>query len=243
MELIDRIHQVAKELGMDRRIPELANRLINDQRPVLEHAYVFGQTEDNEQSSFQAARAMQQEGIARKFWVIEGIEAEGFPGYQAWHERFGSMVGTENVASLPFPTWVQKSFWMWEYCDIRTKNLIRAHCNVNTLSESQSLVEMAVTSHVPALYVVSPQFHFLRACMTVMSEAINASHRGHNVRIFNYLGTSLPWEETVIHSQGTQEMTRAQLVRKELEKIPSYKNILPVKDIMEYIDKRTLPQK
>ncbi len=243
MELVDRINAAAKELGMDGSIVDLAERLIDDERPQLKDAYLFGQTVYNQDSEFQAAKLMQQEKLANTFWVINSIEAEGFPGYAKWLEGLGNLVGHENVKPLSIQENMRQRFWKEAYQDAKTGLLIPAHCNVNTLSESQSLVTLAQNEGRHFWYAVSTQFHFLRAYMTLASEAISQEERGGPLlSIFNYLGTEQPWDERVMHSQGTLVATRAELLAAhEMQRIRDYTKILPARDIMDYMDRRTLP--
>ena len=225
MELVDRVYQAAKELGIDLSIAELAERLMHDKRPRLEDAYLFGQTVDNERSSFEGARRMQQKSLAQTFWIINRAAAHGFPGYEAWHERLGSIVGYENIMPLPVPDSVQRRFGL----------------NVNTFSESQSLVALAKTKSKPLWYVVSPSFHLLRAFMTVASEALRTDEK---IGVYGHPGVTLPWNETVVHSQGTLVATRAKLLAvHEMQRIKDYSktDILPPRDIIGYMDKRVLP--
>lgn len=238
MDIVDRINLVVKELGMDCNIVELAKRLLNDQRPGLEDAYLFGQTADNERSEFEAALQMQQKGLANTFWVVNSIEAEGFPGYAKWRERLGDIVGYEKVMPLLIHEDVRQRFWKEAYLDAKTGLWIPAHCNVNTLSESQSLVAFAKAVRNPFWYVVSVQFHFVRAYMTLASEIIRS---GGDISVFYHPGTTLPWEEVAAHSQGNQVKRREELLLEDMAKIPTYKNIMPAKEILRYLDSRALP--
>ncbi|HIG97814.1 TPA: hypothetical protein HA231_00085 [Candidatus Woesearchaeota archaeon] len=223
--LVDRVFSVAKGLGLDGSVADLAERLVNDGQPLLMDAYLFGQTSDNELSEFQAARRMRLDGLASRFWVVDGAAKDGYPGYADWRGKLGPMVGYQNVVPLPIPKRVQESKGL----DGRQFGL-----NVNTLTEAMSLVDMAKGNSVQALYVVSVPFHFLRACVTAMSEAIKG---GEDVAMFGYVGSALPWGEIVRHSQGTQVGTREQILRDEMQKL-SYPNLLPPARIIRYMEQR-----
>ena len=237
-DLIDRISAAAKELGLDSAIADIGERLVYDKRPQLADTYLFGQTADNEQSEFQAALQMQQGRLAGRFWVINSIEAEGFPGYVKWHERLGRIIDSESVKPLPIPADVRERFQRWPYSEVKTKQLIDAHCNVNTLSEAQSLVAFAKAENKPFLYAVSTPFHMVRAYMTLASEILQS---GQNISVYFYCGAILPWNEVVVHSQGMQVRTRGELVAEDMAKIQTYSNILPAKDILRYMDRRAYP--
>lgn len=233
-DLVDRISAAAKEFGVDSTVVQLAERLVSDKRPRLEHAYSFGQTRDNEPSMFQAAAKIQMEGLARTFWVIDGAAADGFPGYDAWHEGLGRLVGYENVSRLLIPEWVQNSL---------NANGERFGRNANTFSESRSLVDLAKEEGIRHAYALSIPLHFLRAYMTAASEAID---KGGGISIFAYLGEPQPWDEVVAHSQGISVATRAEHVRREMKRIrdysrPPFSNMRSVREILEYMDRRTIP--
>lgn len=223
MDLLDRIHRVAKELGMDGSIVDLGELILNDRHTSLDEAYLFTNTQDNEQSLFRAAQQMRLDGLAEKFLIIDGAEAHGFPGYNAWHERLGIMVGSDNVRHVPLPNRYQ----------------------VNTLTESQALAAYAREHNKQFLYIVAAHFHQLRAVMTAASEAVRHERLGNNqLNLFSYVGASLPWDETVFHSQGTLRATRAELIRHEMERIQTYQtkgDILPTADIITYLDGRRAP--
>lgn len=237
-DLVDRINTAVKELGLDSAISDLGERLVFDKQPLLEDAYLFAQTADNEKSEFQTAQQMQQEELANTFWVVDSIEAEGFPGYANWRQGLGEMVGYEHVKPLPIPADVKERFWKEAYLDAKTGLWIPAHCNVNTLSESQSLVAFAKAQQKLFWNAVSTQFHFLRAYMTLASQIIQS---GGGVNAYCYPSIILPWDEVVAHSQGAQVMTRAELVKADMAKIPTYKNISQIREIIGYMESRKLP--
>lgn len=236
-DLVDRINTAVKELGLDSAIADLGERLVFDKQPQLEDAYLFAQTADNERSEFEAALQIQKKRLANTFWVINGIEAEGFPGYAKWRATLGEKVGYENMTPLSFSEAVRERFWKPAYFDT-TGRWIEAHCNVNTLSESQSLMALAKAEQKPFWYVVSVQFHFIRAYMTLASEIIQS---GRGISAYYYPGVILPWDEFAAHSQGTQVKLRKELLLEDLAKIPKYSNIRPTKEIMDYMDRRALP--
>lgn len=238
-DLVDRINTAVKELGLDSAVADIAERLVYGEQPQIGlDTYLFAQTADNERSEFQAAMEMQQKGLATTFWVVNGIEAEGFPGYANWQQGLGKMVGYEHVKPLPIPDEVKKCFWREGYQDAKTGLWIPAHCNVNTLSESQSLVAFAKAEQRLFWRILSTQIHFVRACMTVLSEIIK---NGGGISAYCHLGITLPWDEVVAHSQGTQVASREQLLTEDMAKIQRYSNILPAKEIIGYMGSLALP--
>jgi hypothetical protein len=228
MNIVDNINSVAIELGMDRRISELAERVFSDYKPLLKWAYLFVQTTDNQESIFDAAESMKKQGLADKLLIISSDPKDGTPGFDAWYKNLGEKIGVEDVVEVPF--------------DRRG--------NVNTWSESQALLRYAIDKNQGGLYVVSPEFHLLRAFMTAASEAIRFGHKyGKLIGIFNFPGEitrGIPedvwWDKVVYHSQGTQRDKRRNLIKPELEKVKDYSNILPPQEILAYMDKRQMPQ-
>ena len=224
MDLFERIGMAVRELGADSKLLDVADRIINDMRPSLEDAYLFANTSDNEKSLFEAAQYIQKEELAGRFLVIDGADANGFPGYEAWSTRLGEYVGLANVQPVKIDDPYQ----------------------INTLSESQALAARVRETGLRHLFIVAANFHQLRAMMTAASEEIRHERQGNEpYNLFNFVGEELPWEETVAHSQGTLVATRAELVGHELERIQRYQvkgDIMPAEDILAYMERRTLPR-
>ena len=215
MNLIDRINEIAKELELD-KIVELSQRVFKDDHPQLDWAYLFAETEENQDSGFQAAAEMKRQELSRTFLVINGEEKHGFPGYAKWQRRLGQLVGYDNVKPVP----------------------IGDPSQVNTLSESEALVRYAMEQKQGRLYIVAPPFHLLRAFMTCASATLKTYDQ---LSIFNYAGVTLPWGEVVTHSQGVLRAPRRELIGYELERIKKYqekRDILPTQRILDYMDKR-----
>ena len=216
LNLIDRINDIAKDLGLDGKIVEIAQMVLNDERPKLQHTYVFANTKYNQDSEFEAVAEMKKAHLASKFIIIGGENHDGFSGYKSWERDIGQKIGYENVMTVPL---------------INTSN-------VNTLSESQSVINYTRDCGIDKLYIVAATFHQLRAFMTSASVAIQ-KHEG--LSIFNYPGIVLPWDEVVTHSQGVLKATREQWIQHELDRIKKYQiqeDILPTHIIFEYLNNR-----
>lgn len=218
MDLIDKIESVAKEIGLDSSaIGEICDIVFNDSRPKLKHAYLFANTWDNESSLFEAAIQMQQQSLAKKFLIVNGLDANGFPGYEKWSYKLGRLVGSSNISPVP----------------------IENQSGVNTYSESAALADYTKKQKINGIYVIAAQFHQLRAFMTAASEAIKSNPR---LNIFSYPGCELPWNEMVLHSQGKLRGRRADFILAELERIKQYSNILPPAQILNYLQNRKIPK-
>ncbi len=223
--LVELVRDASKQAGMDSQLAQLAERLLHDKSPVVRYAYLFAETRDNQVASFAAAKELQQAHKADYFSVIDADAANGFPGYEAWRKELGPIVGPWSVLRVP----------------------VGNRKGVNTQSESIALVKQialskAIRADCPEFdfwYAIAPQFHILRAFMTLASEIINSDK---DVSVFSYPAPVQDWEEQVTHSQGILIATRAQLVYSEIERINAYKNILPAEEIMRYMDQRALPK-
>jgi len=44
------------------------------------------------------------------------------------------------------------------------------------------------------------------------------------LRVYNQVGAALPWDDTVVHSQGVLQCTRSELIHSELARIERYRN-------------------
>ncbi len=217
MNILDEISRLAKELNIDPGIVDISLKIFHDDRPKLDCAYLFAETEDNQGSIFKSAAEIRGQEIAREFWVTDS-ENPIWPGYTKWRNHLGQIIGYANIKSIPLGT-----------------------PNHNTLTESQALVKYAKENKQSRIYVVAPPFHQLRAFVTTASEAIKENN---SLSIFSYIG-DLPiddeyWNTEVVHSQGVLKNTRAGLMGDELNRIKNYSNILPPKLILDYIDKRRI---
>lgn len=216
MDLIERIGAAVKELGLDSNvIMDISTRVFEDYHPKLQYAYLFANTKDNQSSIFESAYHLQQKSLANQFLVVDGLEKNGFPGYEKWLRELGPIVGNANILPVPI------------------KN---PEC-INTYSESLALIDYTLKQGIESLYVVAPQFHQLRAFMTAASEAIKRNPR---LNIFNYLGGKLSLDEVALHSQGTLRDKRGNFIAIEVRKIKEYANILPPNKILEYLQNRRI---
>ena len=177
---------------------ELLHRIFCDPLPdVCETAYIFGQTPDNEASVFQRVQWLVEQGKTLAVW-IPGTEAmSGYPGRKAWCDRIATHVSPQLVK--PVPT---------EPTD-----------SLNTLIEAQATVRFAKAQGVKSLLVVAVPFHQQRAVMTTISVAL-AEYP--TLRVYSAPGMPIDWQATVVHSQGTLQGKRYELIYGEQERIDKY---------------------
>jgi uncharacterized SAM-binding protein YcdF (DUF218 family) len=110
--------------------------------------------------------------------------------------------------------------------------------SINTLIESQALVRYAKDQGVTSLFVTSPPFHQFRAFMTAVTVALNIYPE---LMIYSYPGSTLPWIETVTHSQGTLQAPRRQLIEVELMRIETYQtkcDLVRFESVLSYMNQR-----
>ena len=59
--------------------------------------------------------------------------------------------------------------------------------------------------------------------------------------IYSYPGEAMPWQEEVVHSQGTLKAKRRDLIQEELERIEKYQSkgdLASPEQVLSYLNKR-----
>jgi hypothetical protein len=160
---------------------ELITRILCDQRPAgpVDGAYLFCTTVDNQTSQFVAARRLIRDRIARCILILESKPMSGYPGSIQFRKGLvKSGLTKEQIRGVPAGTL----------------------SSINTLTESEALIQFAKEKGVGDLVVVSPPFHQLRAFMTAVSVALRIHPK---LEIYSFPGAAMPWMEVAVHSQGT----------------------------------------
>jgi hypothetical protein len=180
---------------------ELLIRVLCDIDPEIEAegAYLFGQTVDNQLSVFETGVNLVRQRQAKQVLIPDSAPQCGYPGFQAWHQALSaSGLGEADVTGIPI-----------------------APCSgLNTLTEAQSLVRYARANGMTRIFVVATPFHQLRAFITTVSVV---SREFPDLRVYNRVGTALPWDQTVLHSQGMLQCTRSELIQTEMARIERYR--------------------
>jgi hypothetical protein len=110
--------------------------------------------------------------------------------------------------------------------------------SINTLTESEALIQFAKEKGFGDLVVVSPPFHQLRAFMTAVSVALRIHPK---LEIYSFPGAAMPWMEVAVHSQGTLQTSRRQLIHEELARINTYQkkgDLAQFETVLEYLNGR-----
>lgn len=198
---------------------ELLLRILADVRPseVAEGAYLFAQTEPNQESVFAAAGELIERGRVRKVLISDCSPKSGYIGAAAYRRamvQFG--IPASVIEEVPMePTEI-----------------------LHTLIEAENVVRFAKARGYQRLMVVSAPFHQERAFITIVTVAMRECP---SLKVYNYPGAPQRWDEVVTHSQGRLRGTRAELIaeeQKRLEKYTAQGDLAPRAKILEYLRTR-----
>ncbi|MEM7032738.1 MAG: YdcF family protein [Chloroflexota bacterium] len=201
-------------------LTELLVRALCDEMPSTEidAAYLFSQTRDNQQSALDTGVKLFEENKTQKILITDSEPRSGYLGFSVWFQQLVQMgVPEENLQGVPthdFPV-------------------------LHTLAEATAVVRYAKAQALKTLLVVSPPFHMLRAFMTTVSVALRDYP---SLKIFSQPGRTLPWKEVVVHSQGTLNLVRHDLIHSEIERIATYQakgDLAATQDVLAYLNQRT----
>lgn len=198
---------------------ELLLRILADVRPpgVVEGAYLFGQTEPNQESVFVAGRELIELGRVRRLLISDCGPKSGYLGAAATRRgmvRAG--IPADAIEEVPMePTEV-----------------------LHTLIESQKVVRFAKAQSYARLLLVTAPFHQERAFITAVAVALREYP---SLKIYSQPGEPQPWDEIVTHSQGKLRDTRAGLIAEELKRIEAYTvqgDLVPRSTVLKYLGHR-----
>jgi hypothetical protein len=179
---------------------ELLLRILCDTLPAerADAAYLFAQTEPNQESVFAVARELLERGAVGKILISDCDPKCGYIGAEAYRQAMIDLgIAAEAIEEVPMePTEI-----------------------LHTLIESKALVQFAQARRYRSLVVVSAPFHQERAFMTAVTAAL---WDGPELKLYSQPGQGQPWDEVVTHSQGILKGTRAELIAAEQERIDKY---------------------
>jgi len=198
---------------------ELLLRIFSDVEPVdgAAAAYLFAETEPNQDSVFAVARELLDCGAVRKLLISDCRAKSGYPGAAAWRDAMANCgIPADVVDEVPTePTEI-----------------------LHTLIEARAVVRLAHARRYRHLIVVAAPFHQQRAVMTTVSVTLREYSR---LKIYSRPGAAQRWDEVVTHSQGTLQATRAELIGEERRRIETYTaqgDLAAQADILEYLRRR-----
>jgi hypothetical protein len=200
---------------------ELLIRTLCDVRPEFSvgGAYVYCQTQDNQQSLFQTVHFLLKGSLVSKILILQTEAKSGYPGFSKWRHQLRETGLTDEQI---------------EGVTIGDKAMI------HTLIESEALIRFAKQKRYRSLLVVAPPFQQLRAFMTAVTVALR---KYPELLLYSYPAVAMPWQDTVMHSQGSLKATRSELIQIELERIYTYQikgDLASFADVSAYLDNRQI---
>lgn len=190
--------------------------------------YNFSETTDNEISGFRKVVELAQTRSMNQLGICSGSTECGYAGFDHSMRRLQALglgqIVSPRAGSEPSATRVEA---------------IHVQGNVNTGSEAEALVRYGA-SLGGDIGIVAPAFHLVRAFTTTVSAMVRLDKMQ---RVYAIAGAPLPWTESVRHSQGTLENTRADLLADELKRLEKYRaeeygSMLNAKSVLEYLNWR-----
>ena len=204
-------------------IEELIIRTLCDTLPEepADALFLFGQTEDNQESVFAVARQLLQQKRIRKALFLNTGPISGYPGFGRWKEAlFRSGVGEGHVEPVP---------------------PVPADTDIlHTGIEANSLAVFAKERQCRRVIVTASPFQQPRAYMAAVTAALRSYPE---LYIYSLPGKALPWKEEVVHSQGEVQDARAGLIAGEMERIRKYHaigDLASVDEVIAYLNRRDL---
>lgn len=110
--------------------------------------------------------------------------------------------------------------------------------SINTLIESQALIRFARKQRYCSIVVVAPPFQQLRAFMTAVTVALSEYPQ---LQIYSYPTCAMPWQEEIVHSQGTLKEMPSALIHSELKRIDTYQkkgDLSLFEPVLTYLNQR-----
>lgn len=200
---------------------ELIIRTLYDTQPkdLTSGAYLYCQTESNQQSLFQTAFSYLTNSRNSKILILQTNAKSGYPGFSEWKyklQKTGCPI--ERIEGVE----IDDTF------------------SLNTLIESEALIRFAKQKGYPSLFVVAPPFQQLRAFMTSVTVALREYPE---LSLYSYPAVAMPWQEEVVHSQGTLKATRSELIHMEFERINKYQkkgDLASFEEVLTYLNNRQM---
>ncbi|MBL4902224.1 MAG: hypothetical protein JKY62_06210 [Desulfocapsa sp.] len=200
-------------------VVELLTRVLCDSRPVMpvDGVYLNCQTTSSQGGVFQTAKFLLDKSYAAKALILHIDAKSGYPGFDKWSEQLQKTgINQEQIEGVESG---------------ETES-------INTLIESEALVRFALKRKYRAIVVVAPPFQQLRAFMTAVTVALREYPQ---LRIYSYPAVAMPWQEEIVHSQGTLKAIPSELIHAELARINTYQkkgDLSLFEPILAYLNQR-----
>jgi len=190
--------------------------LSDDSDCRLMPVYLFAETADNQRSSFE--RAVHENFSSLGVFISGGSSVAGYPGADDWKERLRLLgVPAERI------------------------QLVYLNGPPDTKTEADVLIQYAAEHDWKEFAIIAPPFHQLRCFLSLLGSMKTMGRM--DLRVYNWVGASLPWQQTVTHSQGTLKATREELIGYEFKRILTYASkgdLVTVDEALEYLKHRDL---
>jgi hypothetical protein len=161
---------------------------------------LFSQTASNQSSVLDAGARFP--GL---IGMTEGPGGNGYPGFDDWRvELVRRSVRADRIVPVPNGSVPGSG------------SVTPRH---TTLTEAYGLVTFSRERRMTGVVIVAPPWHLLRCFMA----CVGALLRDYpDLELFPAFGTSLPWQEEAVHSQGSLKGSRADFVFHETTRIFRY---------------------
>jgi hypothetical protein len=204
-------------------LEELIIRTLCDTLPnhPVDALFLFGQTEDNQDAAFAAAKLLLQDNVTAKVLFLGTESMSGYPGGANWQKELKAIgipvAAIELIQPVPANT------------DI-----------LHTGIEATAMVKHAQAKEYKSVIVTAAPFQQPRAVMAAVTAALRFYPE---LQIYSLPGKPLPWQQTAVHSQGKTESTRAGLIAGEMKRISKYSkqgDLATVGEVLDYLNRRDL---
>lgn len=202
-------------------LEELIIRTLCDTLPATpaDALFLFGQTEDNQDAAFAAARLLLQENYTSKVLFLGTKPMSGYPGGTAWKVAMAGLGIPEAAMELILPVPADTDL-------------------LHTGIEANSMVTHAKERGYSSVIVTAAPFQQPRAFMAAATAALRLYPE---LKVYSLPGKPLPWNEVALHSQGKAENTRAGLISGEMNRIEKYSkegDLATVEEVLVYLNNR-----
>ena len=185
---------------------------------VMDAAYLFAQTADNEDSALITGARLYRDNRVGLLGICAGNDhaASGYSGFSSWKEKL-TRLGVPEHAILGI--------------DIPDGNL-------NTLTEATTLVRESKRRALKTLRVIASPFHQIRCFISTVSVVLREYPE---LKVYSKVGYAMEWNKRVAHSQMTTIGKRSELIAGELDRINRYHekgDLVSPDEIINYLDQR-----
>jgi len=198
---------------------ELLLRIFADPQPsgTADAAYLFAETEPNQESVFLAARELIERKQVRRLLISDCTPKSGYTGAAAYRAAMvAAGIPAEATEEVPMePTRI-----------------------LHTRIESDAVVQFAKARDYRHLLVVSVPFHQERAFISMVTATLQLHP---SLKLYSHPGEPQRWDEVVTHSQGTLRGTRIELIAEEQKRIGAYTakgDLVPRSVVLDYLHAR-----